>query len=83
LFGAAVMPEHLHIVISLKPTDAPYKPMQYIKGRLSRELRAEFGDLPGDSLWADGYYVEAVGKKNVWQVLHYIARQDEHHGDPP
>jgi REP element-mobilizing transposase RayT len=77
------MPEHLHIVISLKPTDAPYKPMQYIKGRLSRELRAEFGDLPGDSLWADGYYVEAVGKKNVWQVLHYIARQDEHHGDPP
>ena len=82
LFGVAMMPDHVHLILSLKPTDSPYEPMQYIKGRISRELRMQFTELEGDSLWGDGYYVEAVGKKNIWQVLHYVSRQDEHHNDP-
>jgi putative transposase len=80
LFAAAAMPDHVHLVLSLKPTTAPAEPMQYVKGRLSRELRRAFPELAGPALWASGYYVEAVGKKNVHQVLHYVSRQDEHHG---
>lgn len=80
LFGAAAMPDHVHLVLSLKPTTAPAEPMQYVKGRLSRELRRAFPELAGPALWTSGYYVEAVGKKNVHQVLHYVSRQDEHHG---
>jgi putative transposase len=79
LYAAAAMPEHVHLVLSLKPTTAPAEPMQYVKGRSSRELRRAFPELAGPALWASGYYVEAVGKKNVHQVLHYVSRQGEHH----
>ena len=79
LFAAAAMPDHVHIVLSLKPTTSPAEPMQYVKGRLSRELRRAFPELAGPALWASGYYVEAVGKKNIHQVLHYVSGQDEHH----
>ncbi len=80
LCAAAVMPDHVHVVLSLTPNMPPAEPMQYLKGRLSRELRRAFPELSGTALWASGYYVEAVGKKNVHQVLHYVSRQDEHHG---
>lgn len=80
LYAAAAMPDHVHLVLSLKPTMPPAEPMQYVKGRLSRELRRAFPELAGPALWASGYYVEAVGKKNIHQVLHYVSRQDEHHG---
>jgi REP element-mobilizing transposase RayT len=79
LYAAAAMPDHVHVVLSLKPTTPPAEPMQFIKGRLSRELRKGFPDLGADALWASGYYVEAVGKKNIHQVLHYVSRQDNHH----
>ena len=82
LFAAAVMPDHVHLVLSLKPVTAPADAMRYIKGRLSHDVHKETGGV-GGSLWADGYYVEAVGKKNVLQVLHYVARQEEHHLDGP
>jgi putative transposase len=79
LCAAAAMPDHVHVVLSLKPATPPAEPMQYVKGRLSRELRRAFPELAGPALWAGGYYVEAVGKKNIHQVLHYVSRQDEHH----
>jgi len=81
LFAAAVMPDHVHLVLSLKPATAPAEAMRYIKGRLAHDLHKDMGG--GGSLWADGYYVEAVGTKNVFQVLHYVVRQEEHHGDGP
>jgi putative transposase len=83
LFAAGAMPDHVHVVLSLKPTTSPAEPMQYVKGRLSRELRRAFPELAGAHLWASGYYVEAVGKKNVHQVLNYVSRQDEHHDGAP
>jgi len=79
LYAAAAMPDHVHLVLSLKPATPPAEPMQYVKGRSSRELRRAFPELAGPALWASGYYVEAVGKKNIHQVLHYVSRQDEHH----
>jgi len=82
LFAAAIMPDHVHLVLSLTPTIAPADAMRYIKGRLAHDLHKEMGE-GGGSMWGDGYYVEAVGKKNVHQVLHYVTRQDEHHDDTP
>jgi putative transposase len=79
LYAAAAVPDHVHLILSLKPTTSPAEPMQYVKGRLSRELRRAFPELAGEHLWASGYYVEAVGKKNIRRVLYYVSRQDEHH----
>jgi len=81
VLGIAVMPEHVHIVLSLTPDIAPSTATRYLKGVSARTFHKTFGG--SGSLWSNGYSVEAVGKKNVYQVLAYLARQDEHHGTIP
>jgi putative transposase len=41
----AVSPDHIHLLLSAPPILAPAKLAQYIKGRLSRHLQAEFPEL--------------------------------------
>jgi putative transposase len=81
LMGIAVMPDHVHAVVSLKPDIAPAAAVRFLKGVSAREYNRARG--ASGSIWSDGYSVEAVGKKNIWQVLSYVARQDTHHGVLP
>ena len=81
VFGVSVLPDHVHAVLSLPPDVAPATAARYVKGASARRFNAACG-LAG-SLWSDGYAVEAVGKKIVYQVLSYLANQDEHHGVNP
>ena len=78
IIGAAVMPEHTHIIVSLKPDVAPMVAIKNIKGVSSREFHKKFGG--SGSLWSSGYYSETLGRKNIYQALTYLGRQDEHHG---
>ncbi len=78
LFGLAVMPDHVHLILSLTPSVAPVTAVKYLKGVSSRAFHKEAGET--GSLWSDGYSVTAVGTKNVWQTLSYVASQDTHHG---
>lgn len=52
----AVSPDHIHMLVSAPPQLAPSKLVQYIKGRSSRRLQDEFGELRkrywGQHLWA-------------------------------
>jgi putative transposase len=41
----AVSPDHIHLLLSARPALSPAKLVQYIKGRSSRHLQAEFPDL--------------------------------------
>ena len=41
----AVSPDHLHLLLSAPPLLSPAKLVQYIKGRSSRQLQAEFPEL--------------------------------------
>ena len=41
----AVSPDHIHMLVSCPPNMAPAKLVQYLKGRSSRRLQDEFGDL--------------------------------------
>jgi putative transposase len=78
LFGVAVMPDHVHVVVSLPPTVAPATAVKYLKGISSRLYHKGTGEA--GSLWSDGYSATAVGTKNIWQTLSYLASQDVHHG---
>jgi putative transposase len=82
ILGAAFMPDHVHLVVALKPSDRVSDAVRYFKGTTARVLREKFPHLreAAPSLWSEGYYVESVGLKNVKQVLSYVSRQDEHHG---
>jgi putative transposase len=81
ILAGAFMPDHVHLVIALTPSDRVSDAVRYFKGNTARVLREKFPRLreAAPSLWSEGYYVESVGLKNVKQVLSYVSRQEEHH----
>ncbi|MDQ2948632.1 MAG: IS200/IS605 family transposase [Acidobacteriota bacterium] len=62
----AVSPDHIHLLLSTPPVLSPAKLAQYIKGRSSRHLQAEFPELRkrywGQHMWARGYFCAMVGR---------------------
>ena len=61
----SVSADHVHLLVSAPPKLAPSKIVQYVKGRSSRKLQEEFGELRkrywGQHLWARGYFCATVG----------------------
>jgi putative transposase len=61
----AVSPDQIHLLMSARPVLSPAKLAQYIKGRSSRNLQAEFPELRkrywGQHMWARGYFWLAPG----------------------
>ncbi len=53
--------------------------MQLMKGGTSKVIRTEFPELEeflwGDSLWADGYFAESVGRVTESYIKTYIQNQ--------
>ena len=78
-----ILEEHVHLLLQIKPTDNPAKVMFYLKGGSSKVLREEFPELKafllGDSFWADGYYVETIGKRNERAIRKYLSEQQIKH----
>lgn len=75
----AIMPDHVHMLLQLPPRDAVPKAVQFLKGGSSKVVRKEFPELEeflwGDSLWADGYFAETVGRANEDIIRRYIKAQ--------
>ncbi len=75
-----VMPDHVHILIQIRPTDSVANVVKILKGGSSKILRKEFPDLDvfiwGDSFWATGYFAESVGRVSYDTVKKYIQDQD-------
>ena len=75
----SIQPDHVHMLIQLPPRDALPKAIQYLKGGSSKVIRKEFPELQeflwGDSLWADGYFVEAIGRMDEQVMRNYIQAQ--------
>lgn len=74
-----VMPDHVHILIQLRPDISPAKAAMFLKGGSSRKLRKEFPELEeflwGDSFWQDGYFMETIGRMNEKVIRDYIKNQ--------
>ena len=75
----AISPDHIHMLLSVPPQLALAKVVQYIKGRASRLLQAEFPELGkrywGQHLWARGYFCATVGAVDEETIKHYIESQ--------
>lgn len=75
-----IMPDHLHLFLSVPPSYSPSEVVHLLKGNTSRQLRLIFPFLKTiirDSLWADGYYVSTAGYISQDQVRRYIAEQSK------
>lgn len=72
--------DHIHLMISTKPTTELTKMVNLLKGTSSRYLRKEYEQelsamLYGDSFWSDSYYIATAGNVSVDTIYKYIENQ--------
>ena len=76
-----IAPDHVHLLISVPPQHAISEVVQQLKGRSSRKMLEEFGELSrqfwGRDLWARGYFVACPGNVTDEIIAQYIESQGE------
>ena len=75
-----VMPDHIHIFISTKPTVAPSDVVRTLKSISAIELFKQYPELKKfysrcGSLWSKGYFASSVGNVSEEAVRRYIQEQ--------
>lgn len=76
-----ILPNHVHMLIQLHPTETVSQTVHYLKGGSSYLIRKEFPELEeflwGDSFWFDGYFAETVGSQSFANIKKYIAENED------
>ena len=72
-----VMPDHVHLIISVDPQLGVRKIVRLMKGRSSHHLRMEFAWLRSriPTLWTNSYFVASVGGAPLSIIKKYIEEQ--------
>lgn len=72
------MPDHLHILFGMRPTQSLSDLLQDIKGNSSKWINQE-GFVEGKFTWQEGYGAFSYSKSNLKTVINYIENQEQHH----
>ena len=76
-----VATDHVHLLVSMPPHLSASVLVQRLKGRSSRKMLEEFGELRrqfwGRHLWARGYFVASSGNVTDEIVRQYIESQGQ------
>ena len=76
ILSGHVSPDHVHLLLSAPPSLSVSDLMQRLKGRSSRRLMDEFGELKrqywGQHLWARGYFAVSTGNVTDEIIKQYI-----------
>ena len=74
-----ILPDHVHVLIRLRPDISVSKAVQLLKGRSSKIIRKEFPSLKefywGDNFWSEDFFVETVGQLSEDAIKKYIKNQ--------
>ncbi len=75
-----LMPDHIHMLISIPPKYAVSQVFGFIKGKsaiqIARKFQGRRKNFVGQHFWARGYYVSTVGKDED-AVRDYIKKQEQ------
>ena len=75
-----LMPDHVHMLISIPPKYAVASVVGYIKGKsaihIARSFMGRRKNFVGQSFWARGYFVSTVGLDELL-VREYIKKQEQ------
>lgn len=72
------IPDHIHILFGMRPTQSLSELMQNIKGDSSKWInKKEF--IKGRFSWQEGFGAFSYGKSQVNNVIDYIKNQEIHH----
>jgi putative transposase len=72
------MPDHVHILISMSPKQAPSDLMFHLKRSSSLWINQN-RVTPGHFSWQEGFGGFTLGKSQVNDTIQYIVNQQEHH----
>jgi putative transposase len=75
-----LMPDHVHMLISIPPKYAVSQVIGYIKGKSAIHLARVYGErkrnFVGQHFWARGYFVSTVGRDET-SIREYIQHQEQ------
>ena len=75
-----LMPDHVHMLISIPPKHAVSQVIGFIKGKSAIHLARVYGErkqnFVGQHFWARGYFVSTVGR-DEGVIREYIRQQEE------
>lgn len=83
-----IQPEHVHVLVHLRPSMSPAEAVRLLKGYSSRLLFVAAEDklkkfywLPSTkrSLWGDGKFIASVGHITLAKAKEYVENQKAHH----
>jgi putative transposase len=76
-----VSKDHVHMLVSVPPKLSVSELVKRLKGRSSRKMLEEFGELRklywGRHLWARGYFVASTGNVTDEIIAEYIEKQSQ------
>jgi len=72
------MPDHVHVLFGMRPTQSLSDLMQDIKGSSSKWIN-EKGFVAGKFSWQEGYGSFSYAKSELSNVIYYIENQQQHH----
>ena len=72
-----VMPDHVHLLVSIDPQFGIHRLIKYLKGATSHTLRHQFKVCRTrvNTLWTNSYFVATVGGAPLKIVKEYIENQ--------
>jgi putative transposase len=74
-----LMPDHIHMCISIPPKHAVSNVVGYLKGKSAIQIARKYGgrqrNFTGENFWARGYFVSTVGLDEA-TVRAYIRSQE-------
>ena len=75
-----LMPDHIHMCISIPPKYAISNVVGYLKGKsaisIARNFKGRQKNFTGEHFWARGYFVSTVGLDEA-MVIEYIRNQEK------
>ena len=75
-----LMPDHVHLLISIPPKFAVSEVVGYIKGKSATHLARVYGErkqnFVGQNFWARGYMVSTIGRDET-VIREYICNQGQ------
>lgn len=80
ILAVEVMPDHIHLFVSVPPSISPSEVVKCFKGQSARKLLVEFPELVQQrdyraSFWAPSYFVASAGDVSSETIKAYIEGQ--------
>ncbi len=78
IYSIGGMPDHVHVLVSMNPKQAPSDLMREVK-RSSSSWINENRFVKGKFSWQEGFGAFSYGHSQISRVIEYIEKQEIHH----